>query len=119
MIHTENTLKIAISDSDATIVSVSAPTCIICLLDTPIMITYSGNCECHPQIHEQCLEQWFTENSNACPICRKLYNEHATTILPVYRRQRPTDAYVCCCLCFFCVCMLPFAIVVLVVIFKK
>lgn len=119
MIHSENSLKVAISDKNDTIIPIPAPTCIICLSDTPGIITYSGDCDCRPQIHEDCLAQWLIENTNVCPICRKIYNESTKYIIPDNRPQRPTTMYICCCLCFFCVCIMPFAVIVFVAIYNK
>lgn len=109
----EDSLKIIISNPNIT-----TPTCIICLLDTPTLITYSGNCNCHPQIHEQCLGQWFIENSNTCPICRHK-SESRMVIVNEYHQQRPTRIYMCCCLCFFSICIIPFAIIIFISIFKN
>jgi len=84
------------------------PKCIICLHDIPTTITYSGLCECHPQIHEQCLASWFGKNPGECPICRKTYS---IIIQPDYTPQRPIGVYICCCIYIFSIFIIPFTII--------
>ena len=47
--------------------------CIICLLGTGDIVTFSGSCACRPRVHTGCLERWFERNSRTCPICRASY----------------------------------------------
>ena len=92
------------------------PKCIICLNDAPITTVYSGSCACHPHIHEQCLAQWFTENPGVCPICRTKY----TTDIIVRPQLRGNNRYYVCVslFCFF-LCVMPFAVIVFIAIFKS
>ena len=44
-------------------------TCIFCLQDDNKIICYQGSCNCHPYIHDKCLNEWYSINPNKCPIC--------------------------------------------------
>jgi len=44
-------------------------TCIFCLQDDNKIISYQGFCNCHPFIHEKCMNDWNKINFNKCPIC--------------------------------------------------
>ena len=43
--------------------------CIICLDDNPPVNIYKGKCNCHPTIHNDCMNEWYSVNPNTCPIC--------------------------------------------------
>lgn len=73
--------------------------CIICLNNNPIIIQFNGSCNCKPYIHNQCLNQWLTNNNLTCPICRKKYKPP----------NDPNDNHrncVGCCMCGFLIWIL-------------
>jgi len=49
-------------------------TCMFCLETQPKTIVYDGPCDCRPQIHLNCLKDWFEHVPNECPICRMDYD---------------------------------------------
>lgn len=100
------------SDSIVTVTNPVLNTCIICMSDNPETIAYSGTCNCHPNLHEECFKKWVQENTSVCPICRKSNN----VVIPI--NQRNLRNYFFCCLCFFCICVLPFTVIVFVSIYK-
>jgi len=101
-------------DSVVTISNPVLNTCIICLADTPVTVTYSGSCNCKPKLHELCLQKWIQENSDVCPICRKSNN-----VLVLAVNNRNIRPYFCCCLCLFGLCIAPFAVLVFIAIYKQ
>ena len=91
------------------------PKCIICLNESPITTVYSGSCACHPHIHEQCLAVWFTENPGVCPICRTKYS---TDIVVIPQIREYNRYYLCLSLFCFFACVLPFALIIFIAIYK-
>lgn len=70
-------------------------TCIFCLQDDNKIITYQGSCNCHPFIHEECINEWNKRNLNKCPIC--LNKKEQDIIIPTSRIK-----LILMLLCFFC-----------------
>jgi hypothetical protein len=88
--------------------------CIFCLLDNPEIITYKSICDCHPSIHNECLNLWFEKNPNKCPIC--LINNQPINIIIVNNNYRVKN--VCLFVCFFCCLSMlssPFLLIGLIV----
>jgi len=53
--------------------------CMFCLCETPTIVQYDGPCPCKPYLHIHCLEQWFINTPNECPLCRKDYDPLSET----------------------------------------
>lgn len=70
-------------------------TCIICLQNDHKIISYQGSCNCHPFIHEECINEWNKINSNKCPIC--LNKKEQDIIIHTSRRK-----LILMLLCLFC-----------------
>jgi len=70
-------------------------TCIFCLQDDNKIITYQGSCNCHPFIHEECINEWNKINVNICPIC--LYKKEQDIIIHSSRIK-----LILILLCLFC-----------------
>ena len=47
--------------------------CLFCLSDTPRTKRNYAPCECKPNLHQRCLNKWYYNNPNECPICRVNY----------------------------------------------
>lgn len=72
--------------------------CIFCLTDTPKIIKYNGICNCHPNIHSECLDVWDKTNPYTCPICL-IKKEQYIIIYNGNQRDNPGLIFVCCCCC--------------------
>ena len=55
------------------------PVCMFCLCETPSTVSYDGPCMCKPHVHKHCLENWFDNTPNECPLCRKDYDPVSET----------------------------------------
>jgi hypothetical protein len=53
--------------------------CMFCLCETPNIVQYDGPCPCKPYLHLQCLESWFINTPNECPLCRTDYDPPSET----------------------------------------
>jgi hypothetical protein len=53
--------------------------CMFCLCETPTTVPYDGPCMCKPHVHKNCLESWFHNTPNECPLCRKDYDPVSET----------------------------------------
>jgi hypothetical protein len=49
--------------------------CIFCLCETPDTKRYDAPCDCKPFVHQHCLNSWFINSPNECPICRINYED--------------------------------------------
>ena len=60
--------------------------CIICLSDIYRPKKSDFPCNCKPYLHNKCLDQWFKNFPNECPICRIDY-EKIGIIEVTYNRE--------------------------------
>lgn len=81
-------------------------TCIFCLQDDKKIISYQGSCNCHPFIHEECINEWYKINSNKCPIC---LNKKDQDII-IYHSRIKTLLMLLCFFCCIFTCSGPFII---------
>lgn len=72
-------------------------TCVLCLCDDPPTNIYNGICNCHPPIHNECINEWYNINPNTCPIC----------LIRFYRINRNNQIHVFAFICFL-YCMFLF-----------
>lgn len=83
--------------------------CMICLTEaTPERIFLRG-CECRFAFHDKCILQWFAQNPNSCPLCRKQVRVCRRRTEQQIRRDEEHErlqASVACCM-FGCICI-PF-----------
>ena len=50
--------------------------CFICLIDISRPKKIDLPCECKPYLHQRCLNNWFKNCINECPLCRTNYEEY-------------------------------------------
>lgn len=79
--------------------------CIFCLSDDPQPIIYNNQCDCHPLLHINCMDEWNKIRPNTCPICLKQSN--LIKILPV--TNICTSQKICKAICVLCCCTLCFS----------
>ena len=49
--------------------------CIICLIDICRPKKHDSPCECKPYLHQRCVNMWYKNFPNECPICRINYED--------------------------------------------
>jgi len=49
--------------------------CLFCLLDKPKTKKHITPCECRPYLHQRCVNIWYMNTPNECPICRINYED--------------------------------------------
>jgi hypothetical protein len=61
--------------------------CFICLIDISRPKKIDLPCECKPYLHQRCLNNWFKNCINECPLCRTNYEEYgieqAQVVVPI------------------------------------
>ena len=49
--------------------------CFICLIDISRPKKHDSPCNCKPYIHQRCVNKWYKNYPNECPICRINYED--------------------------------------------
>ena len=65
--------------------------CLICLIDISRPKKHDSPCECKPYLHQRCVNMWYKNFPNECPICRINYEdigENEIIIREINRERR-------------------------------